>query len=81
MHRNPFKPHRDHPSLNEMIERTHNHVRATAPPECPNCCDESDCASVDICNAIHDVYANDLASSIHHACVRTRSTLEVGNGK
>ena len=28
----------------------------TAPESCPHCCDESDCSSVDICNAVADAY-------------------------
>lgn len=29
----------------------------TAPASCPNCHDESDCANVDICNAVDEAYA------------------------
>jgi hypothetical protein len=68
-HRSIFKPMKDHPELAALLERKTKHVTVKAPPECPNCCDERDCASVDICNAIHDVYASDVVSPIHHPSV------------
>lgn len=57
MHRNPFKPHADHPSLNEVM-------RETAPPDCPHCIDDRDCSQVAICNAINGAYAGDAKQSV-----------------